>query len=55
MKSKEPQTLGMDNGIFFFHFSEIQEQIACEFFGMIDEKFILIMNEKVLGKGINDY
>lgn len=45
----------MDNGIFFFHLSEIQEQIAREFFGMIDEKFILIINEKVLGKGINDY
>lgn len=45
----------MDNVNFFFHLSEIQEQIACEFFGIIDAMFILVMNEKELGKGINDY
>lgn len=55
VKSKESQTLGMDNVNLFFHLSEIQEKIACEFFGLINAIFILVMNEKVLGKGINDY
>lgn len=33
---KKSQALGMNNAYFFFHLSEIQEQIACKIFGIID-------------------
>lgn len=45
----------MDNAHLFYLSSEIQEYIACDFFGIMDAMFILVMNEKVLRKGINDY
>lgn len=45
----------MDNCNFFLYLSEIQEQIACESFGIIDAMCILVTNEKALGKGISDY
>lgn len=45
----------MDNINFYFYLAKILELIACEFFGLKNVMFILLVNEKLLGKVVSDY
>lgn len=41
--------------ISIFYLAKILELIACEIFGIRNVIFILLVNEKVLAKGVSDY